>query len=280
LKSYEKGRAKWQGETLDWVWFDEEPPEDVYSEGLTRTAATGGLVFLTFTPLLGMSEVVRRFLEEKTAEEGAADRSVTTMTIEEAPHISEAERARIIASYPTHEREARARGAPLLGSSRIFPVPEDGIAVEAFEIPRQWPRIGGIDFGWEHPTAAMVLAIDPGADCLYVTHAYRQKEATPLIHGAALKAWGAGLEWAWPADGLQHDRASGVRLGELYRQAGLNLLSSHATFEDGLVGVEAGLFEMLQRMQTGRWKVFRYLDAGSRSPPLSPAGGEDREARR
>ncbi len=64
FKSYERGREKWQGETLDGVWFDEEPPLDVYLEGLTRTNATGGLVIVTFTPLKGMSEVVRLFLED------------------------------------------------------------------------------------------------------------------------------------------------------------------------------------------------------------------------
>jgi phage terminase large subunit-like protein len=62
FKSYDQGREKWQGETLDGVWFDEEPPQDIYMEGLTRTNATGGMVFLTFTPLLGMSDVVSMFL--------------------------------------------------------------------------------------------------------------------------------------------------------------------------------------------------------------------------
>lgn len=64
FKSYDQGREKWQGETLDGVWFDEEPPIDIYMEGLTRTNATGGIVFLTFTPLLGMSDVVSMFLGE------------------------------------------------------------------------------------------------------------------------------------------------------------------------------------------------------------------------
>lgn len=68
FKSYEKGRAKWQGETLDWVWYDEEPPIDIYMEGLTRTNATQGRNLITFTPLLGMSEVVRMFLGDKTEE--------------------------------------------------------------------------------------------------------------------------------------------------------------------------------------------------------------------
>ncbi|NQV79110.1 MAG: terminase [Alphaproteobacteria bacterium] len=64
FKSYDQGRSKWQGESLDGVWFDEEPPLDIYSEGRTRTQATGGITLITFTPLLGMSEVVRLFLAE------------------------------------------------------------------------------------------------------------------------------------------------------------------------------------------------------------------------
>lgn len=62
FKSYDQGRRKWQANTVDVVWFDEEPPVDVYMEGLTRTNATAGIVYLTFTPLLGMSEVVGLFL--------------------------------------------------------------------------------------------------------------------------------------------------------------------------------------------------------------------------
>ena len=68
FKSYEMGRAKWQGETLDGVWFDEEPPLDIYTEGLTRTQARGLFSILTFTPLQGASDVVRLFLEDEGVE--------------------------------------------------------------------------------------------------------------------------------------------------------------------------------------------------------------------
>lgn len=68
FKTYAMGRGKWQGPTLHGVWFDEEPPMPIYTEGLTRTNVLHGLAMLTFTPLLGMSEVVHMFLEgEKTA---------------------------------------------------------------------------------------------------------------------------------------------------------------------------------------------------------------------
>lgn len=71
FKAYEKGREKWQGPTVDGVWFDEEPPLEIYSEGLTRTQASkphGQFAIITFTPLLGMSEVVSMFLTAEQLE--------------------------------------------------------------------------------------------------------------------------------------------------------------------------------------------------------------------
>lgn len=65
FKSYDQGRERWQGVGKDLIWFDEEPPLSVYMEGKTRTSATNGLVMVTFTPLLGMSEVVRLFIHEE-----------------------------------------------------------------------------------------------------------------------------------------------------------------------------------------------------------------------
>jgi phage terminase large subunit-like protein len=62
FKSYSQGREKWQGPTLDFVWYDEEPPLDIYMEGLTRTNKTQGPNALTFTPLQGMSSVVQLFI--------------------------------------------------------------------------------------------------------------------------------------------------------------------------------------------------------------------------
>ena len=152
LKSYQRGRESFQGETLDYIHFDEEPPFDVYTEGLTRTNVSQGPVWVTFTPLLGMSEVVRRFLTEKSP-----DRHVTTMTLDDVGHYTAEEKAKIDASYPVYEREARVSGIPVLGSGRIFPVAEETLAIEHREFPSHWLRIGGMDFGWDHPFAAVEL---------------------------------------------------------------------------------------------------------------------------
>ena len=187
-------------------------------------------------------------------------RHVTRMTIDDAEHYTPEQRAEIIASYPAHERKARTKGIPVLGSGRVFPIDEDDIKIKAFEIPAHWPVIGGIDFGWDHPTAASKLAWDRDADVLYVTNSYGQREATPIIHAAAVKPWGAEMPWAWPHDGLQHDKGSGDELAAQYRAQGLNMLPEKATFPDGGNGVEAGVAEMLDRMMSGRWKVFEHLE--------------------
>jgi phage terminase large subunit-like protein len=182
LKSYLYGREKFQGETLSWVWLDEEPPMDIYSEALTRTNIGANPVWMTFTPLLGMSEVVRRFLQERSDA-----RHITSMTIDDVQHYSEEEKATIIASYLPHELEARTKGIPVLGSGRIFPVPEDALAIEHREFPAHWPKIGAMDFGWDHPFAAVELVWDRDSDVVYVAKTHRLKEATPIIHAAALR---------------------------------------------------------------------------------------------
>ena len=261
FKAYEKGREKWQGETLDFVWFDEEPPLDIYTEGMTRTNKTLGPVFMTFTPLLGMSEVVSKFLVEQ-----ATGTHVTNMTIFDVGHYDDVQRAAIIASYPAHERDARAKGIPTMGSGLIFPVEEESIICAPFAIPKHWPQINGMDFGYDHPTAASNAAWDREADVWYVTKEFRERKEAglPAMTTAAVKPWGDWIPVMWPHDGLQHDKGSGDELAGIYRKHGLKMHPEKATHPPapgdkegtGGNGVEAGLQDMLERMLTGRWKVF------------------------
>jgi phage terminase large subunit-like protein len=265
FKSYDQGRAKFQGETLDFGWCDEEPPDDVYSEFLTRLNVKHGPMLLTFTPLLGMSAVVRRFLIDKPP--GSI---VISMTIEDAEHYSAEERDRIEAGFPEHEREARARGIPIMGSGRVFPIEESRIRVEAFPLPQHWPRICGLDFGWDHPTAAVWMAWDRDTDTVYVYDVYRVKAQPVPVHASAIRARGPWMPIAWPHDGL-NETAAGPALARQYREEGLNMLPEHAKLEklndktgnsDRRVStsVEAGIQEMLTAMMDGRFKVFAHLN--------------------
>ncbi|MGY0342713.1 terminase large subunit domain-containing protein [Xylella fastidiosa] len=124
LKSFEQGGEKWQADPVDWMWFDEQTPEDVYFEGITRTNRTFWLVCMTFTPLKSISTVAWRFLLENVP-----DRADMQMSIEDAEHYLVEDCTRITASYPPYEREARTKGVPALGSGRVFPIAEEKIGV-------------------------------------------------------------------------------------------------------------------------------------------------------
>src|SRR5262245_16989975 len=182
------------------------------------------------------------------------------MTLEDAEHYTSEQRQAIIDSYPEHERDARIKGIPTLGSGLVFPILDEKIEIEPFAIPKHWPRINGFDFGYDHPFAAVSLAWsrDDG-DVIHITHTYRESAQTPIIHAAAVKPWGEWIPCAWPHDGLQRDKGSGEALAAQYRTQGLNMLFERATHEEGGSGVEAGITEMLDRMKTGRLKVFKNL---------------------
>lgn len=174
----------------------------------------------------------------------------------DVPHLDKKTQAELLAATPVYLRKARSEGIPALGSGAIFPIDEESITCDPIQIPAHWPQIIGIDFGWDHPTAAANLAWDRDLDVVYVTTTYKRSETTPAIHALAIKPWGAWKPVAWPHDGLQHDKGSGEQLSAQYKAQGLAMLHEKATHPDGGNGVEAGLMEMLDRMQSGRWKVF------------------------
>ena len=153
-----------------------------------------------------------------------------------------------------------------MGSGRIFPVAEETIAIDNRDFPSHWPRIGGMDFKWDHPFAAVELVWDRDTDTVYVRRTHRLKEASPIIHAAALRAWDKELRWAWPRDGNRETlEGAGVALATQYREQGLNMLHEYAHYVEGTgqksVSVEAGLMDMLDRMQSGKFKVFKeHLD--------------------
>lgn len=255
FKSYEQGREKWQADTLDAIWFDEEPPGDIWTEGLARCTATGGFTLLTFTPLKGMSEVVRGFYPTPDSPE----KCVTRMGIKDALHISEEMRENILNQYPEHEREARLEGVPKLGSGLIYSVPENVVAEAPIEIPHWWRRIIGIDLGGgDHPTAAVALAHDGETDTIHVYAVYKGKDPRISIHASAIKTWGQ-IPVAWPKDAYTRDRNSGQRFADLYRQEGLRMLQEHSQFQDGSVSVEPGIAEIHNRMVQGKFRVAYHL---------------------
>jgi phage terminase large subunit-like protein len=255
FKSYEQGRTKFQSESLDWWWADEEPPPDIYQELIARLTATGGMGFVTFTPLKGRTEVVIRYTDEPSP-----DRAVVNMTIEDAEHIKAEDRQKIIDGYDAHEREARARGIPLLGSGVIFTMSEAAVVEAAIQnVPLYWAKIWGIDFGIGHPFGAALLLWDKDNDIIHVHHAFKMHDGLPMNHARGMKNIGIDVPVSWPQDGTSRDKGSGVALQLLYKKEDLKMLHEHATWPEGGNSTEAGVKEMQEREANGKLKYASHL---------------------
>jgi phage terminase large subunit-like protein len=181
--TYEQGRSKWQATEQDFIWMDEEPDEAIYSEALTRLTGDG-ILYTTFTPLLGFTPLVSRFLRDNSPE-ARRDRGVVRMGLKHASHFTEEEKERRLAGYPAHERAARENGDPMLGSGAVFEeVIESDISsrLALADVPPHWHKIWGIDFGIAHPFAAVLMAWDKDADVLYIVDGFRMAGGIPLNH--------------------------------------------------------------------------------------------------
>jgi len=260
FKAYEMGKEKWMGESVDVIWLDEEPPQGIYSQALTRTADKGGIVFMTFTPEQGMTETVAQFINN--IKDGQA---LIQATWDDAPHMTGSIRKQILEALPPHERKMREKGIPVLGSGLVFPLPEEDLLCDPIDIPDHWPRLCGIDFGWDHPTAVTWITWDRDTDVVYVYDSYSLRQETVPVHSSAINARGKWIPVIWPMDGRQADKGSGKNLTEQYRKESVNMLREHFSnppsqgMKEGTGGnsVEAGIQQMLTRFQTKRLKIFK-----------------------
>jgi phage terminase large subunit-like protein len=257
FKSYDQGRAKFQGTKKHIIHFDEEPPYPVYAEALMRTMATHdhvGMLMITMTPLMGFTEMVQHFMEGQIAEEVSDGKFYLQASWDDNPHLSKSERQSILNSLKPHERAARQKGTPTLGLGLVYPVPEENIVVPSFEIPDWWPRVFGIDFGWSNPTAVLFAAHDRDNDILYCYGEYTNTELTPEQHATHLIKRGANwIPGVYDPAGKISSQKDGENLVKLYRESGLGYLSKADNAK------EKGIMKVLQRLQNGQLKIFDTL---------------------
>jgi phage terminase large subunit-like protein len=261
FRAYEQGPKKFMGSRLTGgYWADEEPPSDVNSQLIRGLFATDGIGILTFTPEEGITEVVSQFLDNLT--EGQA---LIRAAWDDCPHMTPERREMALAGIPAHEREMRSKGEPMVGSGRIFYLPEEVYTIDPFELPPHFARINGLDFGYDHPFACAHVAVDRETDTIYVYDGYRETRALPAIHAQAIKKHGDWIPCSWPHDGMKADPQSGRVIADIYREHGVNMWPVPFTnpappgIDEGKGGngVEAGIFHMLELMEANRFKVFK-----------------------
>lgn len=260
--TFEQGWRKWQSGDPKIILWDEEPDEsnvdqkDILSECLTRLVRNNGIWMVGYTPLLGETQLTKHFMDSD-------DSSIWYIgaTWDDAPHMDENAREKYRKLYPSHQRDARSKGIPMLGEGRVFDQSDSDIVIDPIEIPDHWARICGIDFGLAHPAAAVWIAWDRDNDKKYVYDCWREDNKKSKQHAEVINSRGDWIPVSWPHDGEKRDKDSAERLCDKYRKIHkVNMLAKSARYKNEKGGSQAQwpIIETVRDdMETGQFKVFR-----------------------
>jgi phage terminase large subunit-like protein len=192
FKSCDQGRAKFQGTSQHWIWFDEEPPEDIYDECKMRIIDTQGDMWITMTPLQGLTWVYDVIYMNE-----AKDPEVKHWLMEWAdnPWLSPQEIALLESTMTEDEREARQYGKFVAMSGLVYKeFNEDIHVIEPFDVPRDWYYNISIDPGLAAPLSAHFYAVDYDGNVYVIAEQYEAGQ-TVEHHANVLHRMADELKW-------------------------------------------------------------------------------------
>lgn len=269
FKTYKQGRKEWQAKKVDFIGFDEEPPFDVYHEACLRVTKAGlrehGKIAIAATSLY-YSDFVNSFFERTRSNNGVKEKfSVKPNEVvdkkcyivsawDDATHLDEETKKNQIANMAYHEVEARTKGIPSKGGGKVYPIDEEFVVCDPFEITKDHLIIGGMDFGWTNNTSVVLVAIDPATNKSFLFAEYYASQKTPEEHIASMRnhyVFGKYIDWV----PIMHDPAGksrnltdGKSVASLYSE--LNLIP-------GNNGVHLGIERVRQAFFNGSLKIFK-----------------------
>lgn len=230
FKTCDQGREKFQGASLDFVWFDEEPPFDIYLECKMRVLDKVGEVFGTMTPLKGLTWVYEQiYLNNLNDSEAWCE----FMEWGDNPYLSDKEVKSLSATLPCDELEARRYGKFTGGGGLVYSSFDSNVhVIEPFDVPKDWYDNISIDPGLHNPLSCHFYAVDYDGN-VYVIAEHYEKEKDLIYHSEKIKAIANRLGWQKSASGMinalidsasnQHTLNGTKSIAELFYDLGINV---------------------------------------------------------
>ena len=192
FKSCDQGREKFQGTSLDYVWFDEEPPEDIYVECKMRVLDRCGLIFGTMTPLKGLTWVYNTiYLNDRND----SDIWYEHIQWEDNPYLSKNEIEKLTANLSQEELESRKFGNFTSGTGLVYSEFDENVnVIEPFDVPSSWYDKISIDPGLHNPLSCHWYACDFDNN-IYVIAEHYEKQKPVDYHAQKIKEISKRLNW-------------------------------------------------------------------------------------
>lgn len=192
FKTCDQGREKFQGSSLDFVWFDEEPPKDIYDECRMRVLDKAGDIFGTMTPLKGIT-----FIYDEIYLNSSRNPEVWCEFMEWAdnPYLSEKEVNLSTDTMAVEELESRRYGRFYTAQGLVYTEFDENVhVIEPFTVPEEWQDTLSIDPGLNNPLSCHWYAIDYDGN-IYVTAEHYEADKTVDYHSEKIKEISEKIGW-------------------------------------------------------------------------------------
>lgn len=179
---YEQDLEKFAGTSRHGVWFDEEPPEDIFDECLQRLIDVGGDWWMTMTPVEGMTWTYDRiYIAARTN----PDFHVTEVETDDNPHINAVEIDVLQAGMSDDDKKARRKGQYVQIGGLIYKMLNEAHFIDFFVPPREWLHFAMMDHGLANPTAWLWAAVNRDGMIVVYDEYYKSGEVVS-VHAAAV----------------------------------------------------------------------------------------------
>ena len=261
-KSADSGPEKFQGASVDLVWIDEEPEENVYNECYQRTIDCGGHILVTLTPLTDVNSGVKTpwvFDLYEEFKRGSRDIRFVQLSLLDNPFVPEHEKVRALEMWAGHpEERARLYGEFIRRSGLVYPMwDRTRHIIHPFSIPREYPRMVSIDPATSGTTAVLWAAVAPNDDIFFYKE-YYERDLIISDHAKNIKIRTAGdpvdIWLIDPFFGRQKNAETHKTNSQLYRENGIPV-------REPKIGDDYGL-------NVSREYLNATVTTGSRSPKL------------
>lgn len=192
FKSCDQGREKFQGSSLDFVWFDEEPPREIYEECRMRLLDKRGELFGTMTPLKGLTFVYDEiYLNLNRSPEVWYE----FMEWGDNPFLSRKEIDALTDSLSPDQLESRRYGRFRSDAGAVYPEFDENVhVIDPFSVPPEWQATLSIDPGLNNPLSCHWYAVDYDGN-VYVVAEHFEAGRDIAYHAERIRSISAELAW-------------------------------------------------------------------------------------
>lgn len=199
FKSCDQGREKFQGTSLDYVWFDEEPTQDIYTECRMRVLDRNGDIFGTMTPLKGMT-----FVYDEIYMNAHNDPNIwyEFMQWDDNPYLNEEAKQAMKSSLSEDELRSRQFGEFIDVGGRVYPEFDEFVhVIEPFDIPYEWQDKLSIDPGLKNPLSCHWYAVDYDNN-IYIVAEHYDREKDISYHSQKIHEISDSMHWHRASNGM------------------------------------------------------------------------------